>query len=69
MPETPLVSTPSPAVRPDRYALLEQATFYLSGIQAICTAEAIGHLWNWDSREDLLQARKAIDYLLNKLDK
>ena len=32
------------------------------------TAEAILQLWNWDSREDLLKARGAIDYLLKKLE-
>lgn len=61
--------TSKPAVRPlDIYKVLEEATAKMQGINAICTAEAILQLWNWDSREDLLKARGAIDYLLKKLE-
>jgi hypothetical protein len=52
----------------DIYKVLEEATAKMQGITAICTAEAILQLWNWDSREDLLKARGAIDYLLKKLE-
>lgn len=61
--------TSKPAPRPiDIYKVLEEATAKMQGITAICTAEAILQLWNWDSREDLLKARRAIDYLLKKLE-
>ena len=61
--------TSKPAPRPlDIYKVLEEATAKRYGINAICTAEAILQLWNWDSREDLLKARGAIDYLLKKLE-
>lgn len=61
--------TSKPAPRPlDIYKVLEEATAKMQGINAICTAEAILQLWNWDSREDLLKARGAIDYLLKKLE-
>ena len=61
--------TSKPAPRPlDIYKVLEEATGSMQGINAICTAEAILQLWNWDSREDLLKARGAIDYLLKKLE-
>lgn len=61
--------TSKPAPRPlDIYKVLEEATANMQGINAICTAEAILQLWNWDSREDLLKARGAIDYLLKKLE-
>ncbi len=71
--ETPKVEvkqeTSKPAPRPlDIYKVLEEATANMQGITAICTAEAILQLWNWDSREDLLKARGAIDYLLKKLE-
>ena len=61
--------TSKPAPRPlDIYKVLEEATAKMQGITAICTAEAILQLWNWDSREDLLKARGAINYLLKKLE-
>lgn len=52
--------------RPNLYETLEPATIQLTGIQAICTAEAISNLWNWNGRENLLKARDAIEYLLKK---
>lgn len=52
---------------PDLYDVLEAATVQLTGIQAICTAEAISQLWNWNSRENLLKARDAIDHLLKRM--
>lgn len=55
-----------PPKRPELYETLEMATMQLTGIQAICTAEAISNLWNWRSRENLLKARDAIEYLLKK---
>lgn len=50
------------------YEILEAATSKLSGIQAICTADAILCLWNWNGPEDLKRAKAAIDYLLKKYD-
>ena len=49
------------------YEVLEAATADMKGIQAICTADAIMCLWNWDSKEDLLKARSSIDYMLRRL--
>lgn len=49
------------------YEVLEAATADMKGIQAICTADAIMCLWNWDTKEDLLKARSSIDYLLRRL--
>lgn len=50
------------------YDLLEAATKNMQGIQAICTADAILCLWNWETKEDLLKAKASIDYLLRKLE-
>ena len=50
------------------YEILEAATSNLNGIQAICTADAILCLWNWNGPEDLKRARAAIDHLLKKLE-
>ena len=71
--------TKSRTVRPDTqvpedhkidiYKVLEEATGKMQGIVAICTAEAILQLWNWTGREELLKARKAIDYLLGRMEK
>ena len=61
--------TSKPTKQPlDIYKVLEEATAKMQGINAICTAEAILQLWNWNSREDLLKARMAIDYLIKKLE-
>lgn len=49
------------------FDILEAATAELKGIQAICTAGAIQSLWNWSSKEDLLNAKANIDHLLKKL--
>lgn len=54
--------------RLDIYEVLEAATCTKQGIMAICTAEAIRELWRWNSMEDLLKARDAIDYLIKKLE-
>ena len=48
------------------YEVLEAATAGMTGIRAICTADAILCLWNWDTREDLEKAKAAIEYLLKK---
>lgn len=62
------VELPKPDFDPwDIYSVMETATRELKGIQAICTANAIQNLWNWDSKEALLKARADIDYLLKKL--
>lgn len=50
------------------YHILEEATKSLSGIDAICTADAILCLWNWNSADDLRRARSAITYLIKKLE-
>lgn len=50
------------------YRVLEEATKSKNGIEAICTADAILCLWNWESPDDLRRARAAINYLLKKLE-
>lgn len=50
------------------YHILEEATKSLSGIDAICTADAILCLWNWNSADDLRRALSAITYLIKKLE-
>ena len=49
---------------------LEAATKYLTGIQAVCTANAIKYLWRWkkkNGREDLEKAKWYIDRLLKEV--
>lgn len=64
--ETVITAAPSGSRPPEIYEVLEEATGNMQGIKAICTAEAILQLWRWDSKEDLLKAREAINYLLKK---
>lgn len=77
--ETPAIPTPATETKlqasslqfenvANVYEVLEAATSNLSGIQAICTADAILCLWNWNGPEDLKRARAAIDHLLKKLE-
>lgn len=50
---------------------LEAATEGLSGIEAVCTANAIKYLWRWKRKngiEDLRKARWFLDRLIGKLD-
>lgn len=76
MPQAPEpVEVPTPAIqekpagRPlNGYEVLEAATGSMQGIYAICTADAILCLWNWTGKEDLLKARDAIDYLIQKME-
>ena len=48
----------------NRFEVMAAATEGLTGIRAVCTAEAISALWGWAKPEDLMKARAAIDYLL-----
>lgn len=50
------------------YSILEEATKTKGGIEAICTADAILCLWNWDSVDDLRRARAAINHLIKRLE-
>ena len=50
------------------YRILEEATKTKSGIEAICTADAILCLWNWESADDLRRARAAINHLIKRLE-
>lgn len=63
--ETPVYSM---ATMDGVYNILEEATKSLSGIEAICTADAILCLWNWSSADDLRRARAAITYLIRRLE-
>lgn len=50
---------------------LEAATAELSGIEAVCTANAIKYLWRWKRKngiEDLRKAHWYIERLIGKLD-
>jgi len=47
---------------------LASATIELSGIDAVCTANAIKYLWRWKHKngiEDLRKAKWYIDYLIS----
>ena len=67
--ETAIPAAPTSIKKPPEiYEVLEEATGNMQGIKAICTAEAILQLWKWESKEDLLKARAAIDYLIKKLE-
>jgi hypothetical protein len=48
---------------------LESATEGLTGIEAVCTANAIKYLWRWKQKngaEDLRKAKWYIDKLIEK---
>lgn len=50
---------------------LEAATVTLTGIEAVCTANAIKYLWRWKQKngtEDLKKAKWYIDHLLKSLE-
>lgn len=50
---------------------IETATSDLSGIEAVCTANAIKYLWRWKQKngtEDLKKARWYIEHLLERTD-
>ena len=66
----------SDAVNPDHYKqggvecidALAAATVNLSGLDAVCTANAIKYLWRWKQKngvEDLRKARWYIDRLID----
>ncbi len=51
---------------------LEAATADLTGIEAVCTANAIKYLWRWKGKngvEDLRKAKWYIDRLIKKAEK
>lgn len=65
------------AVNPDHYRqgdvecidALAAATVNLSGIEAVCTANAIKYLWRWKQKngvEDLKKAQWYIDRLIDE---
>ena len=64
-PQPPKVSMSTPD---GVYSILEEATKNKSGIEAICTADAILCLWNWDSADDLRRARAAINHMIKRLE-
>lgn len=50
---------------------LEAATSGLTGIEAVCTANAIKYLWRWKfkgGKQDLEKARWYIDRMISKLE-
>ena len=51
---------------------LAAATVDLTGIEAVCTANAIKYLWRWklkNGAEDLKKAQWYINHLIEELDK
>ena len=51
---------------------LEAATAELTGIEAVCTANAIKYLWRWKKKNGVEDIRKAawyLNYYLNMEDK
>ena len=63
LPTAPACETEESAI----FSALESATADLTGMRAICTANAIQNLWNWKGEEDLLKAKANIDYLIKRL--
>ena len=61
-------------INPDHYKqgavecidALEAATINLTGINAVCTANAIKYLWRWKEKNGLEDLRKA-QWYINKL--
>lgn len=50
---------------------LEAATVNLSGLEAVCTGNAIKYLWRWQQKngvEDLKKARWYIDRMISRLE-
>ena len=64
----------SDKINPDHYRqgavecidALEAATINLTGINAVCTANAIKYLWRWKEKNGLEDLRKA-NWYINKL--
>lgn len=50
------------------YEVAEACTDELSGIWAVCTADAVMCLQNWKDREDLVRAKNAIDYMIRRME-
>lgn len=48
------------------YELAEACTDELSGIWAVCTADAVMCLQNWKDKEDLLRAKNAVEYMIRR---
>lgn len=51
---------------------IKAATAGLTGIEAVCTGNAIKYLWRWQRKggaEDLRKAKWYIDHLLGELDR
>lgn len=66
--ESPKPAPVSMSTPENVYNILEEATKTKKGIEAICTADAILCLWNWDSADDLRRARAAINHLIRRLE-
>ena len=50
---------------------IEAATTELTGIEAVCTGNAIKYLWRWKSKnglEDLKKARWYLDHLIQEVE-
>ena len=52
----------------DAYELAGACTEELSGVWAVCTADAVLCLQNWKSKEDLERAKNAIEYMIRKME-
>ena len=57
-----------PSVRIGIMDVLEMATEHLSGMSAVCTANALQALLYWHCPEDLIRAKENINYLLERLE-
>ena len=75
----PLAPAPSVVDHPGHYTAgkvecidaLEAATVNLTGIEAVCTANAIKYLWRWklkNGAEDLKKARWYLDRLIARVE-
>ena len=54
--------------KPGPYEVAEACTDELSGIWAVCTADAVMRLQNWKDKEDLLRAKNAIEYMIRRME-
>ena len=45
---------------------LELMTSHLKGMEAVMTAQVVTALWKWQDKEDLIEVRNCLDYLIGR---
>ncbi|MBQ5712363.1 MAG: hypothetical protein IIV61_07115 [Oscillospiraceae bacterium] len=48
---------------------LELMTSHLKGMEAVMTAQVVTALWKWQDKEDLIEVRNCLDYLIGRCEK